>query len=64
LANNCFWGKSVSAPGNLYCSDPTQFTNFGPQTPGFHFVDYDDIGAIENKLQSDPNCVAVMLEPI
>jgi ornithine--oxo-acid transaminase len=38
--------------------------NFGPFTPGFPLVDYDDVDAIENYLKSDPNCCAVMVEPI
>ena len=46
LANGCFWGKSITASGNN--SDPTRYTHFGPHTPGFHLVDYDNVSAIED----------------
>jgi len=62
LANGCFWGRSITASGAS--DDPVRFTNFGPFTPGFHMVDFGDINAIEKLMKSDPNLVAVMLEPI
>lgn len=42
VANGCFWGRSITA-----CSgsdDPTRYENFGPYTPGFPLVDYNDLG--------------------
>lgn len=60
--NGCFWGRSIAA-----CSgsdDLSRYKNFGPLTPGFPLVDFNDVDAVENYLKSDPNCVAVMLEPI
>jgi ornithine--oxo-acid transaminase len=62
MANNNFWGRSITASGA--CDDPSRYTDFGPFTPGFPLVDYDDLGAIEKQLQEDPNLVAVYLEPI
>ena len=62
MANGCFWGRSITA-----CSgsdDPTRYTNFGPYTPGFPLVDFDDLGQLEAYFKSDPNCVGVMLEAI
>lgn len=62
MASRCFWGRSITA-----CSgsdDPKRYTNFGPMTPGFPLVPYNDPEAIEAYVKRDPNCVAVMLEPI
>jgi hypothetical protein len=32
--------------------------------PGFEIIPYNDLGALEAKLSSDPNVVAFMVEPI
>jgi len=45
MANNNFWGRSITASGA--CSDPTRGDNFGPHTPGFHLVPFNDIAALE-----------------
>lgn len=58
----CFWGRSITA-----CSgsdDPTRRTNFGPFTPGFPLIEYDNLEELENLLKSNPNIVAYMCEPI
>lgn len=62
LANDCFWGRSITASGN--CSDPARYTNFGPHTPGFSLVPYNDVAAVKYQLQNNPNTVAVMVEAI
>jgi ornithine--oxo-acid transaminase len=62
MANNNFWGRSITASGA--CDDPSRYTDFGPFTPGFPLVDYDNLEAIEHQLQTNPNNVAVYLEPI
>ena len=62
IANGCFWGRSITASGN--CSDPVRYTNFGPHTPGFTLVDYDDPAAVEAAIVQNPNTVAVMVEAI
>ena len=62
MANGCFWGRSITASGAS--DDFSRYNNFGPFTPGFPLVDYDDVDAIEAVMKSDPNCVGVMLEPI
>jgi ornithine--oxo-acid transaminase len=62
MANGCFWGRSITASGG--CDDPQRYNNFGPFTPGFPLVPYDDVPSIEAYLKKDPNCVAIMLEPI
>lgn len=60
--NGNFWGRSITASGA--CDDPQRYTNFGPFTPGFPLVNYNDADAVEAHLKIDPNCVAICLEPI
>lgn len=62
MANGCFWGRSITAASGS--NDPIRTTNFGPFTPGFPLVNYNDVNAIQEYLEHDKNCVAVMLEPI
>ena len=62
MANGCFWGRSITASGG--CDDESRYKNFGPFTPGFPLVPYNDVPALEAYFKSDPNCCAVMLEPI
>lgn len=45
MANNNFWGRSITASGA--CTDHSRGENFGPHTPGFHMVPYNDVGALE-----------------
>jgi ornithine--oxo-acid transaminase len=60
--NDAFWGRSIAASGS--CGVPERGYKFGPHTPGFSLVDFDDAPAIEKHLKNTPNCVAVMLEPL
>ena len=48
----------------LCYADPESFGGFGPYMPGFEIVPYNDLPALESKLQSNPNIVAFMVEPI
>ena len=41
MANGCFWGRSITASGG--CDDPVRYTNFGPFTPGFPLVDFNNV---------------------
>ena len=62
MANGCFWGRSITA-----CSgsdDFIRYNNYGPLTPGFPLVDYNNLNQIEDYMKKDPNCVAIMLESI
>lgn len=55
-----FHGRTVTV---ISCStDPDAYDNFGPFTPGFKVVKYNDIKAIEDAIT--PNTAAVLLEPI
>ncbi len=44
-------------------TDPDSYKGFGPYTPGFVTVPYNDIEALEKEL-SDPNVCAFLVEPI
>ncbi len=46
-----------------FSSDPDSNTNFGPYTPGFITIPYDDTDALEKALEN-PNVVAFLVEPI
>ena len=48
----------------MHTADPDSFGGFGPFMPGFETIPYNDVGALEDKLSSDPNIVAFMVEPI
>jgi ornithine--oxo-acid transaminase len=60
--NGCFWGRSITASGA--CDDPKRYNNFGPFTPGFDLVEYNNLPALEKYFKEDPNIVAYILEPI
>lgn len=44
-------------------SDPDSYGGFGPFTPGFIQIPYNDLSALENALQ-DPNVAGFLVEPI
>jgi ornithine--oxo-acid transaminase len=63
MAKGNFWGRTITASGA--CDDPQRYTNFGPFTPGFDLVNYNDIADLKAKLEKHgSNVCAVMLEPI
>lgn len=62
FARNNFWGRTMSAVSAS--TDPEAYSGFGPYMPGFRTIPYDDLEALERELESDPNIVAFMVEPI
>ena len=46
-----------------FSTDPDSYSGFGPFTPGFVTIPYNDLKAIENALQ-DPNVAGFLVEPI
>ncbi|MEI8046829.1 MAG: ornithine--oxo-acid transaminase [Bacteroidota bacterium] len=44
-------------------TDPDSFSGFGPFTPGFITIPYNDLAALENALK-DPNVAGFLVEPI
>lgn len=58
---NNFWGRSISAVSAS--TDITAYENYGPFTPGFINIPFDNIERLEQELK-DPNVAAFMAEPI
>ncbi len=44
-------------------SDPDSYKGFGPYTPGFEVIPYNDLAALEKALE-DPNVAGFLVEPI
>ena len=61
VAENNFHGRTSTIIS--FSSDTNARKNFGPYTPGFVKIPYDDISALENALE-DNNVVAFLVEPI
>ena len=61
FAEENFWGRSIAACSSS--SDPECYTGFGPFTPGFDLVPFDNLAMLEEKLKN-PNVCAFMVEPI
>jgi len=45
MAKGCFWGRSITACSGT--DDPQRYTNFGPFTPGFPLVEFNNLAQIE-----------------
>ena len=61
FAEGNFWGRTIAAVSSS--NDPSSYHNFGPFVPGFSRIPYNDLKALEEKLQN-PNVAAFMVEPI
>jgi ornithine--oxo-acid transaminase len=61
VAEGNFWGRTIAAISSS--TDPSSYHNFGPFAPGFIKIPYNNLAALEEKLQ-DPNVAAYMVEPI
>jgi len=62
MAENNFWGRTIAACSSS--SDPVCFRDYGPFTPGFELVPYNDAGALKAAFELDPNVAAFYIEPI
>jgi ornithine--oxo-acid transaminase len=64
MANGNFWGRSITASGA--CDDPSRYNGFGPFTPGFPLIDFNDVEAFKRALNGEDgkNICAIFLEPI
>ncbi|HEY0090899.1 MAG TPA: ornithine--oxo-acid transaminase [Flavobacterium sp.] len=47
-----------------FSNDETARRSFGPYTPGFIRIPYNDINALENAIKSTPNIAGFLVEPI
>lgn len=62
VAKNNFHGRTTTIIS--FSNDQGARKNFGPYTPGFLQIPYDDTEALSNALSANPNIVAFMVEPI
>lgn len=62
FADGNFWGRSIAAVSAS--SDESSRGGFGPFTPNFLTIPYNDVEALEKLLASDKNICAFMVEPI
>ena len=61
VVENNFHGRTVTVIS--MSSDPDSYKGYGPYTPGFVTVPYDDVEALEKELK-DPNVAGFLVEPI
>jgi len=59
--NENFHGRTITIIS--MSNDPVAYKDYGPYTPGFVRVPYNDTEALENELK-DPNVAAFLVEPI
>lgn len=57
-----FWGRTLAAISSS--TDPSSTNDYGPFLPGYEIIPYNDLGALESLLKSDPNIAGFMVEPI
>jgi ornithine--oxo-acid transaminase len=62
VAENNFHGRTITVIS--FSTSADSYRHFGPHTPGFEIVPYDDAEAIEQLLEQDEQIAGVMLEPI
>jgi ornithine--oxo-acid transaminase len=60
-AENNFHGRTITIVS--FSTDPTAYKDYGPFTPGFVTIPYNNIEALEKELK-DPNVAAFLVEPI
>ena len=61
VCNGNFHGRTITIIS--MSSDPDAYNDYGPYTPGFVNIPYNDIEALEKELQ-DPNVAGFLVEPI
>ena len=61
VCENNFHGRTTTIIS--FSNDPDAKKNFGPYTPGFEKIPYNDVGALEKALQ-DPEVAGFLVEPI
>ncbi len=61
VCNGNFHGRTITIIS--MSSDPDAYNDYGPYTPGFIHIPYNDIPALEKAL-SDPNVAGFLVEPI
>ncbi len=62
FVNNNFHGRTMAIISASV--DPQSTTGFGPYMPGYILIPYNDVAALEETLDSDPNIAGFIVEPI
>lgn len=62
VADNNFHGRTTTVIS--FSNDENARKNFGPFTPGFIKIPYDDIDALENAIKNTKNVAGFLIEPI
>ncbi|WP_158859044.1 ornithine--oxo-acid transaminase [Lunatibacter salilacus] len=62
VAENNFHGRTTTVIS--FSNDANARQSFGPFTPGFVRIPFDDIPALEKALEDNPNVVGFLIEPI
>jgi ornithine--oxo-acid transaminase len=62
VCENNFHGRTTTVIS--FSSDPGSKDYFGPHTPGFLHVPYNDLESLESMLKNNPNTVGFLVEPI
>ncbi len=62
VCENNFHGRTTTIIS--FSNDPVARKNFGPYTNGFIKIEYDNLQALEETLQSNSNIAAFLVEPI
>ena len=61
VCENNFHGRTTTIVS--FSTDPDAYGNYGPFTPGFVIIPYNDLNALEEALK-DPNVAGFLVEPI
>jgi ornithine--oxo-acid transaminase len=62
VCENNFHGRTTTIVS--FSNDPVASKNFGPYTPGFIRIPYNDTAALEEALKNNNNVVGMLVEPI
>jgi len=62
VCENNFHGRTTTIIS--FSNDETARKNFGPYTPGFKTIPYDDTAALEAAIKADKNVAGFLVEPI
>lgn len=62
VCENNFHGRTISIVS--MSTDPDSRNHFGPFTPGFITIPFNDLNALESVLESDPEIAGFLVEPV
>lgn len=62
VCENNFHGRTTTIIS--FSIDPEAYNNYGPYTPGFIVIPYNDVAALEKVLNENPNIAGFLVEPI